>query len=167
MLNNLTCKLLPLMYLALATTGCGKKIAEPSNQTSFQIENQELPATYIVRLDGSIESRKNYLMPLPAQFEIPDRLRVKSGSTLNKVVEISYDVNKFDNDDFQFKCSYVASVNSKEMILKKCIDYDGDDFGDISAQQFSLRSSDIIQLRFTGASSTDLVVEAIYSMNWI
>ena len=167
MLNNLTCKLLPLMYLALATTGCGKKIAEPSNQTSFQIENQELPATYIVRLDGSIESRKNYLMPLPAQFEIPDRLRVKSGSTLNKVVEISYDVNKFDNDDFQFKCSYVASVNSNEMILKKCIDYDGDDFGDISAQQFSLRSSDIIQLRFTGASSTDLVVEAIYSMNWI
>ena len=86
MLNNLTCKLLPLMYLALATTGCGKKIAESSNQLFFQIENQELPSTYIVRIDGSIESRKNYLMPLPAQFEIPDRLRVKSGSTLNKVV---------------------------------------------------------------------------------
>lgn len=167
MLNNLTFKLMPLVYLALATTGCGKKIAEASNQTSFQIENQELPATYIVRLDGSIESRKNYLMPLPAQFEIPDRLRIKRGSTLNKVVEISYDVNEFDNDDFQFKCSYVASVNLNEMILKNCVDYDGDDFGDISAQQFSLRSKDIIQLRFTGASSTDLVVEAIYSMNWI
>ena len=167
MLKNLTYKFWPLVYLALATFGCGKKIAEPSNQSSFQIENQELPATYVVRLDGSMESRRNYLMPLPAQFEIPDRLRIKSGSSLNKVVEISYDVNEFDDDDFQFKCSYAASVNSNEMILKNCVDYDGDDFGDISGHQFGLRSNDIIQLRFTGASSTDLVVEAIYSMNWI
>jgi hypothetical protein len=105
-------------------------------------------------------------MPQYGQFEIPDRLKVRSGLTINKVVEIAYEVNKYENDDFQFKCIYVASANPSEMILSDCVDYDGDSFGDVSGHIFGLRKDDIIQMRFTGASAQDLVVEVFYSINW-
>jgi hypothetical protein len=167
MLNTLTRKLCPFMYLAIATMGCGKKITEPKSVLSRQTENQELPSTYIIRLDGSEASRKNFAMPGPAQFEIPDRLIVKQGATIKKVVEVAYDVNEFDSDDYQFKCSYYASTSPQEMILTSCVDYDGNDFGDLSGQKFTLRYNDTIQMRFTGAPSSDLIVEAIYSMRWI
>lgn len=167
MLNNLTRKLCPLMYLAIATMGCGKKITEPKSRPASQTQNQELPSIYIIRLDGSQASRKNFSVPGPAQFEIPDRLVVRQGSTIKKVVEVAYDVNEFDSDDYQFKCSYYSSYSQQEMILTRCVDYDGNDFGDLSGQKFTLRYNDIIQMRFTGAPSSDLVVEAVYSMKWI
>lgn len=167
MLKALTRKLCPLMSLAIATMGCGKKITEPKAQPARQTQNQELPSTYIIRLDGSEASRKNFYMPGPAQFEIPDRLIVRQGSTIKKVVEIAYDVNEFDSDDYQFKCSYYSSYSPQEMILTSCVDYDGNDFGDLAGQKFTLRYNDIIQMRFTGASASDLIVEAIYSMKWI
>jgi hypothetical protein len=155
------------MSLAIATIGCGKKIEEADSKASQQTHNQVLPSTYVIQLDGAEASRKNYFMPKAAQFEIPDRLKVKHGNTAGRVVEIAYDVNQYDNDDFQFKCSYVASMNPSEMVLANCVDFDGDDFGNVDGQEFTLRINDIIQLRFTGAASSDLVVEAIYSMEWI
>lgn len=167
MLLTLTRKLCPLMSLAIATIGCGKKIAEQKTTTARLTENQELPSAYVIRLDGTEGSRKNYTIPRPTQFEIPERLKVRQGNTTNKIVEIAYDVNQFDSEDFQFKCMYVPSPNPSEMTLSKCVDYDGDDFGNVSGHKFALRFKDIVQMRFTGAPASDLVVEAIYSMNWI
>lgn len=167
MLTTLTRKLCPLMSLAIATIGCGKKVTDAETQAARNTENQELPSAYVIRLDGSQASRKNYKMIDDAQFKIPDRLVVRSGSTAGKTVEVAYDVNEFDSDDFQFKCMYVPSSNPSQMTLSKCVDYDNDDFGDVSEQTFTLRHNDIIQMRFTGAPASDLVVEAIYTMKWI
>lgn len=154
------------MSLAIATIGCGKKVTEGDTQAARNTENQELPSAYIIRLDGSQASRKQFTMIEAAKFGIPDILKVRSGSTAGKSVEIAYDVNEYDSDDFQFKCTYAASGNPNEMALQKCVDYDNDDFGDVSNHEFTLYKHDIIQMRFTGATSTDLVVEAIYSMKW-
>jgi hypothetical protein len=167
MLNTFSRKLCPLMSLAIAAIGCGKKISESKTTSSKQTESQEVSSVYVIKLDGSGSSLKNFFLPRPAQFEIPDKLKVRKGSTVNRVVEIAYEVNEYDSEDIQFKCSYVASPNPSEMILSKCVDYDGDEFGDISGHKFSLRLNDIIQMRFTGAQAPDLIVEAIYSMKWI
>lgn len=167
MLNILTRKLCPLMSLAIATVGCGKKITEPIGSPVRQTENQELPSAYVLTLSGLEGSKKNYWLPGPAQFEIPSRLRVTKGSTSQKVVEVAFDVNEFDSDDFQFKCSYIPSSDPSEMRLRNCEDYDGNDFGNVSGHQFSLRTNDIIQIRFSGARAEDLEVNAIFSMNWI
>lgn len=167
MLMNVGRKLVPLMTLAIATIGCGKKISENKSVPAQQIENQEMPSAYILRLDGSESSRKNYFLPRPAQFEVPEMLKVRKGSTLNRVVEIAFDVNQFDGDDIQFKCIYIPSSNESQMQMSKCVDYDGDDFGEISGHKFTLRFNDIIQMRFTGTPSQDLVVEAVFSMTWI
>lgn len=167
MLTTLTRKLCPLMSLAIATIGCGKKATEPDTQAARNTENQELPSAYVIKLDGSQTSRKNYAMPGDAQFKIPDRLVVRSGSTAGKIVEIAYDVNSYDSDDYQFKCTYVPSGSPSQMDLSSCVDYDNDDFGDVSEHTFTIRKNDLIQMRFTGAPASDLVVEAIYSMKWI
>jgi hypothetical protein len=166
MLTSFARKICPLITLAIATMSCGKKIQDPNPAPSRKTENQTIPSTYIIKLDGAEASRKNYFMPEYGQFEIPDRLKVRSGVTTNKVVEIAYEVNKYEDDDFQFKCIYVASSNQSEMILSDCVDYDGDSFGNMSGHIFGLRKDDIIQLRFTGAQAQDLVVEVIYSMSW-
>lgn len=165
MLNTLTRKLCPLMTLAIATIGCGKKISEADTQPSRQTQNQDLPSTYIVQLDGSVSSKKLYQLPQNGQFEIPDRIKVRKGSTAGKAVDLSFDANPYDTEDYQFKCTYTPLSNS-EMILDRCVDYDGDDFGDVSGQLFTLYKDDFIQIRFAGAAANDLLVEAIFSMKW-
>jgi hypothetical protein len=61
----------------------------------------------------------------------------------------------------------VSSSTATELILKKCVDYYGYDFGDVSNHKFTLHYNDIIQMRFTGQSAIDFAVEVVYSMNWI
>ena len=165
MLNVLTRKLCPLMTLAIATVGCGKKISESDSGPSRQTQNQELPSAYVLQLDGSTSSKKLYPMPRNAQFKIPERLKVRRGTTAGKSVEISFEANPFDPDDYAFKCTYLPLTNS-EMILDRCVDYIDRDFGDISDHIFSLYKDDLIQLRFSGAPASDLLVEAIFSMDW-
>lgn len=166
MLNTLTRKLCPFVTLAIATIGCGKKIADPESQPARQTENQELPSAYVLRLDGSESSKKDYPMVRSANFRIPDMLKVRQGDTSGKVVEIAFDVNPYDSDDYEFKCSYTASANASEMKLVNCVNYDGDDYGDVSNEEFRLYKGDLIQMRFAGAPSQGLIVEAIFSMKW-
>lgn len=167
MLTALTKKLCPLMSLAIATIGCGKKIAESDvSQPSRQTENQELPSAYVIQLDGSEASKKQFKMINHASFEIPDSLIVRSGNTIGKVVEIAYDVSQFDSTDYEFKCRYIPSDNPSLMVLSECVNYDNADYGDTQGQLFRLYKNDIIEMRFTGAPSQDMVVEAIYGMDW-
>jgi hypothetical protein len=167
MLSTLTRKFCPLIYVALATISCGKKITDADPRPSRNTENQELPSAYVRRLDGSQASHKNYRIIENAQFKIPDQLILRAGSSNGKKVEILYDVNEYDSEDFQFKCIYLPSSNLAQMNLSKCVDYDNDDFGDISEQIFTLRKDELIQMRFTGAASADVVIEGIYTMKWI
>lgn len=167
MLNTIAQKMCPLLSIVIIGIGCGKKFNEPGTNNNNIIENQEISSVYIMKLDGSVSSRKNYIMPKATQFEIPAQLKVTKGISRGKIVEIAYDVNEFDSDDYQFKCSYVPTSNSSELILKKCVDYYGYDFGDVSNHKFTLHYNDIIQLRFTGQSALDFAVEVVYSMNWI
>lgn len=165
MLLTLTRKICPLLSLAIATVGCGKKISEPKALPASSTENQELPSTYIIQLDGSEASSKTYTLPRNTLFQIPERLKVRAGATLNKVVDIIYDVDPYDSDVYDFKCSYVTSSNPAEMKLTYCQNDNGNDFYDITTF-FPLKEGQSIVMKFTGASSPDLIVEAIYSMKW-
>lgn len=165
MLIALTRKFCPLLSFALVAVGCGKKISEADTQPANNTENQELPSTYIIQLDGSRHSKQTYVLPKNALFQIPDRLKVRAGSTLNKVVDIVYDVDPYDPDVFDFKCSYVTSSNPSEMILNYCENDNGNDFYDTTSY-FPLKAGQQIMMKFSGANSPDLLVEAIYSMRW-
>jgi hypothetical protein len=167
MLITLTRKICPLMTLAIATIGCGKKITQADARPGNSTENQEIPSTFVIGLDGSSQSRKEVRLPESARFYIPDRLQVLSGNTNGKFVEIAYDVDEDDDDFYRFKCAYVSSINPYEMTLDKCVNDDEIDYGDVSNYEFPLKRNAIIQMRFTGAPAQDLNVEAIYSMKWI
>lgn len=165
MLNLLTRKLCPLMTLAIATVGCGKKISDSDTQPARSTENQELPATMILDLDGTKgTSFKTHTMPKNGSFELPSRLKV-TGNALGKSVDITYDVDPYDSDNYQFKCSYTAT-SPTDMKLNKCVDSYGGDFGNIAGEQFGFYKNDIIEMRFTGAPATDLKVEAFYTVDW-
>jgi len=153
--------------MVIAFIGCGKKVTEPEAELDRQQQNQERSSIYVITLNGSEGSKKSYRMPAHVRFEIPSYLKVRNGSTLNKVVEIAYNVNETDSDDIEFKCSYISSPNVLEMKLQKCVDYDGNDFGNISGHEFTLHYDDIIEIRFTGDAAPDLNVESIYRMKWI
>lgn len=165
MLLALTRKFCPLLGFALATVGCGKKISEAKSQPAHNTENQELPSTYIIQLNGNLQSSQTYTIPKNTLFRLPDRILVRSGTTRNKVVDIVYDVDPYDTDVFDFKCSYVASSNPSEMILNYCENDNGNDFYDTTTY-FPLKEGQKIMMKFSGASSPDLLVEAIYSMRW-
>jgi hypothetical protein len=167
MLKIFAKKICPYVSLVITILGCGKEMTEPDTELSRQRQEVGPLLNYVISLNGAEASKKAYRMPGPARFEIPTHLRVKSGSTLNKVVEVAYNVNEFDSDDIEFKCSYISSPNVLEMKLHKCVDYDGNDFGNVSGHQFILRFDDIIEIRFTGAASPDLNVEGVYVMKWI
>ena len=166
MLQTLTKKLCPLLSLALATVGCGKKIADSATEPARQVEYQKLPSTYILRLDNSEKSSASYSMPDAGNFEIPDRIKVRSGNPSGRIVEIVYDVNKYDSEDYEFKCSYSSTHNPSEMVLQNCVNYDNEDYGNVEGQVFTLYKNDIIQLRLSGSQTGNLVVEAIYNMSW-
>lgn len=167
MLTILTRKLCPLMSLAIATIGCGKKITEDKAKPSTITQGAEIPSTYVIQIDGSQTSRKNYTLPADTQFEVPERIKIRRGSTTGKAVEIAHNVSIYDNDDYDFKCIYKPSGNPVEMILDKCLDYYDRDFGDVSGQPFTMRKGEIIQMRFTGSSALDVIADAIYSMKWV
>jgi hypothetical protein len=153
------------MTLIFTMIGCGKKISEPKSKPEQRDDHLELPAAYVVQLDGAQNSMKNYYMPKTAQFEIPERMKVRKGNTAGQIVEIAYQVNPYDSEDYQFKCSYSATANPTELVLTQCEDERGD-FGDVTGQEFGLYQKDIIQVRFKGTAASDMVVEAIYTMEW-
>ncbi len=166
MLSKFKQKLCPLLSLALATMSCGKKASQESSTSAQNRQNQELPSAYIIRLDGSEGSRKQVKLSGPANFEVPATLKVRSGDTVGKSIEISYDVSEQSSERYQFKCSYKPALDPAEFALSYCADQANNDFGNVSGQLFTLYKDDIIQIKFTGARSSDLIVEAIYSMKW-
>lgn len=169
MLISLTRKLCPLMSMAIATIGCGKKISDPKSQPANNTENSEVLSAYTLKLDGAQGYRKQYQVHRNAHMILPMNLKVRAGSTTGKAVEITYDVNEYDSDDYDFKCIYLPSANPDEMSLQKCHDYYGEDedYGDVSEREFPIAKNQIIQLKFTGVPANGLVVEAIYKVKWI
>lgn len=167
MLRTLTRKLCPLMSLAIVTVGCGKKIQEPKAEPTRQSHNQEISSIYKLVLNGSEASYKNYTLPKSAQFEIPKLINVVEGLSEGKKIEIAFDVDEFDSNDFHFKCSYVSSPSQVTfMVLSGCEDYDGYRF-DVDQQIFPQRKGSILQIRFAGSTGKDLSVEAVFGMTWI
>lgn len=171
MLTKLIPKLCPLMTLALATVGCGKKITDGTPSVpSRNTENQVIPSTYVLSLDGSQSSKKEYVLPKGANgFYIPNLIYVRAGSTLNKKVQITFDYNPSNPDDYQYKCVYIASPFADRMVIDKCTDFRGDVLNNVTDYDgFSLSKGDIMEIRFTGAPAPDLKVDAAFpNMNWI
>lgn len=167
MLTTLTRKFCPLMSLAIATMGCGKKVTDADTQPARNTENQVPSSIYVITLDGSQASRKSVKFDRGAKAMLPDQLRVTAGSSTGKSVEIAYDVNEYDSDDFDFKCTYSASSHPTIMTLTKCVNYDGDDMGNMTADEYPIRPGEVVQMRFSGAQASDLKVEAFYNMKWI
>lgn len=165
MLSLLTRKLCPIMTLAIATVGCGKKIGESDSSPASSTQNQERPSAYVLQIDSSVESKKTYQLPQNAQFHIPTELKVREGASSTTTVEIRYQSNPYDSYDYQFKCSYTGTA-ATDLKLTSCVDYDDDNLGNISNHLFALYKNDHIELKFVGTRSEKTVVDVIHSMIW-
>lgn len=163
MLRQLTRKLCPLVTLAIATIGCGKKIADPVTEPGLSTDNQELPSAMVLQLDTS---HKIYDVPKNGVIMIPDRLFVRAGSGAGKRVEIAYNLEEGEWDgDLTFKCTYFSNTRTDVMPLEDCSS-DRGSFGDISDQKFSIYYGLQIRMQFTSGDPSGTVVDATYSVDW-
>lgn len=164
MLQTFTRKLCPFVTLAIATVGCGKKFGESKSSPAHTTERQEPAHSMVLELDGRKQTSKIYYMPQAGYFELPEKLKV-TGNALGKGLDITYNLDPYDRETYQFKCEY-APTSESEMVLTKCYDDQNRVFGNVTGVEFALKEENIIELRFTGASPTDLKVDAYYNVTW-
>lgn len=166
MLTSFTRKLCPLLSLAIATIGCGKKISETDSKPANTIENSETSSRYVLRFDSSNGNRSQFLAPRDAQFYVPSKVQVFSGSTAGRVLEISYNVNEYDSDYYDFKCTYKPSVTPGEMKLDDCFN-DRGSFGSSTLEyEFTILEDQIIEMNLTGGQTSDFIADISYLMDW-
>lgn len=164
MLTIFSRKLCPLLSLALATMGCGKKIAEGSSESAKIVQNQEIPNALVVKLSPE-ESKKTYSIPRNANIFLPDALWVRGGDPSGKTIVISYNLKDAADESFDYKCTYTASGPSTKMPLKSCVNSYGESFMDVSRFDFPINYGRFIRLELQG--STGLSVDAVYTVDWI
>jgi hypothetical protein len=155
------------MSLAIAAAGCGKKITEGSTAdiSGVQIENQVRPRLYTLELSGSEASFKRFPHPQNAEFYLPESILVRSGNPYQKQVEITFDIDPYDNDQYQYKCSYRRAGYDTRMDLVACVN-SSNQLMNLVGYPLTLNRNEILELRFAGASSQDLAVEAVFEMLW-
>lgn len=170
MLTTVTKKLCPLLTLAFATVGCGKKIGDATvGRGDTSLNNQELSSIYHLSLNSQIERYAQYRLPEPASFYFPEFVDVVAGTITNQVLEISYDVNELDTDFFLMKCYYSpTNVKPNSLILTNCVNQFNQNIdGSMYDYKLPLRKDHIIQLKFSDPNESSLVVNATYRMNWV
>lgn len=170
MLNTLTRKFCPLLTLAFATVGCGKKITDATvDRGNSSVNNQELSSIYHLSFNSQIERFAQYRLPEPAKFFFPESVRVIAGTPTNQVLEISYDVNEEDDSFFLMKCFYSAAPARPDYLaLSSCVNHENQSIdGSMYNYQFPLRKDQIIQLKFSDPNESSLIVNATYQMNWV
>lgn len=155
------------MSLAIATIGCGKKITESDSKAAASTTSpNETTSSYVLTLESSQGNRKQFRIPRDTSFYIPAKLSVRSGSVAGRTVEMNYNVNEYDNDYYDFTCTYVPSTVANEMKLKDCSNEEGS-FGDsVGEYEFSLYQNQIIEMNLTGGQTSDLIIDAFYLMDW-
>jgi hypothetical protein len=166
MLQMLTRKLCPFVTLAIATVGCGKKINDPATTLSRSTQNQELPSALVLQLNTTDSFHLNYTLPRNGIFALPETLRVRTGNGQGKEVTISYNVNPYDSDDYEFKCTYRSSVQEFELPLESCTDIYGGDFGDIRDHLFMMDRNKLIRMETPKSTGAGLIMDAIFATDW-
>lgn len=170
MLTTLTRKFCPLLTMALATVGCGKKITDATvAQGDSSVNNQELSSIYHLSLNSQIERYAQYRLPEPAIFSFPEAVRVVAGTPTNQVLEISYDVQEEDDSFFLIKCFYSPIPQRTDyMALSGCVNQFNQSIGSSTSDyQLPLRKDHIIQLKFSNPNENSLIINATYQMNWV
>lgn len=164
MLNIISRKLCPLLSLALATMGCGKKISEETTASATAIETQEMPSALVMKLNPET-SKTTYSVPRNANIFLPDILWVREGNPTGKTIVISYNLKDSEADEFDYKCTYTATAPSNMMPLKDCVNAYGDVFSDVSRFDFPVNYGRFIRMELQG--TTGLSVDAVYTVDWI
>lgn len=166
MLAALTRKLCPWMSVALVTISCGKKITDADSKPGNTIEESNRSSRFLLRLNTNEGYIKQANVPDDANFKIPEKLKVVSGSTDGKVIEIGYNVDPYDNNFYEYKCSYYPSSEGDEMWLGNCYDLENRSFGDVSDVEFFISQNQILEIKVLGSHTSDFIVEALYDMRW-
>ncbi|MGE3609065.1 MAG: hypothetical protein AB7I27_05715 [Bacteriovoracaceae bacterium] len=164
MLRFVRRKLCPFISLALAI-GCGKKIADTNGSMTRSSETQQRSSTWVLRLDTSFGISKIFDVPQNGVTQIPENLKVQNNGQ-GKQVKITY---KFDSrfpEDFALACLY-KSINDPTLLsLVNCKNSDGADVGDVSTFELALYYTQQIKMELVGSSTTGLVIDSHYSVDW-
>ncbi|HXH73794.1 MAG TPA: hypothetical protein VNJ08_02445 [Bacteriovoracaceae bacterium] len=165
MLWTFSRKLCPLLSLAIATVGCGKKISEGKTESSQSVEGQELPAVLVLKLNTTENNIKSYSVPKNANIKLPETLWVRSGNPAGKVVTITYNLETLTSEDFGYECSYKAAGSLTEMPLDYCINGYGEIFSNATDFEFPIFYGKFIKMEMKNAVP-GLILDANYSVDW-
>jgi hypothetical protein len=170
MLSKLATKLCPLMSLAL-TFSCGKKINDPEPITSglsrTTQRQDELAPVLTLQLDSNEASQTSFQLLKSAYFLLPQKLIVTSFNGAGKKVRIKYNVQADGN--YEFYCVYESSLNQTELDFKACYSSSNAlyiDSVDQLQNALYMDQDTQIQMELLNSSSPDLLIQAVYTVNW-
>lgn len=167
MLGLMTRKFFPLLSLAVLTMGCGKEITEAQTSVGKNTENQDLPSVYVLGLKEGDGFRKTIPVPQNATFIVPQSLYVRNGNAVGKKVEITYNMDSSNSDEYEFRCSYYSDLAQDQLSLLHCRDIDNTSFGDIRNIKFSMYFGKTMRIEVTQGWSSTLVIEAFHTVDWL
>lgn len=167
MLGLMTRKFIPFLSLAVLTMGCGKEITEAKTSSGKNTENQDLPSVYILSIKDGDGFRKTIPVPQNALFIVPSSLYVRNGNAVGKKVEITYNQDSSNPDDYEFRCSYYSDLEQDQLKLLNCRDIDNTSFGDVGDNRFSMYFGKSMRIEVTEGWSSTLVIEAFHTVDWL
>lgn len=145
----------------LALAACGKKIDEVK---SFQahIGQQESSKTFSIKYQHSALTSQT-IIPKNANFKIPDHFEFISTHSLTREFEIIYNFNA-DNFIFEFRCFYRPDNQMDEFQLDRCLDFAGNNLGNVTGVDFMLDAGKTILLRSQEAQPFHFTID--YQVEW-
>jgi hypothetical protein len=166
MLTALKHKACPMISLLLFTVACGKGTSAPSSATPVvelgQITSDELT----VKVNTASGLTSDVKIPCNGKVNLPQALRVRSGSASGKKASIYYNMDPhFTLDDYEFRCDYKASGTDK-LTLVDCYDMDNRPFGNVGGIKFSIDAGKLIRMKVTSTTSSAAEIEATYLVDW-
>lgn len=147
--------------LTLALAACGKKIDDvKSHQANItQVENSKV---FSIKYQHTALTSQT-VIPRNANFKIPDHFTFLSDSTLSQEFEIIYNFNP-DNFTFEFRCFYRPDNQMDEFQLDRCLDFSGNNLGNVTGVDFMLDAGKTILLRSQESQPFHFTVD--YQVEW-
>ena len=147
--------------LTLALAACGKKIDDvKSHQANItQVENSKV---FSIKYQHTALTSQT-VIPRNANFKIPDHFIFFSESTLSQELEIIYNFNA-DTFAFEFRCFYRPDNQMDEFQLDRCLDFAGNNLGNVTGVDFMLDAGKTILLRSQESQSFHFTVD--YQVEW-
>lgn len=149
------------LCLTLSVASCGKEMVDVKSQQSHLAQNDNSRIFSIKYQHSALTSQT--IIPRNATFKIPEQFAFTSDFDLNQEFEIIYNFNP-DNFHYEFKCFYRPVNLNDQFVLNRCLDFNGNNLGDVVDVDFMMDAGKAILLRSAETFQFNFTID--YQVEW-